>query len=240
MRKIFLCNYLSRNENRNDSMDAMDESFSENEQPTTTAAPEKKKRKRLHLGRWQKSFATLHAYKDALVPDLLSIWDIEMEEDKGAVIHLSNLETSRHIKPDPEKKVENWLTTNHRSTAPMVVIPRFSDTLGYGDTEPIIPEETNTSLNLNETQDSINFDNVIQSTQIVNETAIEALNVSTLNESTRTQMKETIVQQNTSAIEATQLNTTESAAAEHTLNTTSNSLNKSKTKKKSKKYVKGF
>ncbi|XP_061389922.1 uncharacterized protein LOC133325115 [Musca vetustissima] len=212
MRKIFLCKYL--NTPAKQDIDAMDDSFSENEQPdeqTQTPRVVKKKRKRLNLGRWQKSFRTLHSYKDALVSDLLSIWDIDMEDEKGDV-NLENLQTNLHVKPDPEKKVQNWLETNVTpNPAPMVVIPTCDTSSISRQDITNTKVETEISMIFNQTQDTIDFDNVIQSTQIGDVANMtETFNMSNIEETT--------------------------------LNITANSLDRSnqKPKKKAKKYVKGF
>ncbi|XP_073831231.1 TATA box-binding protein-associated factor RNA polymerase I subunit C-like [Musca autumnalis] len=211
MRKILLCKYL--NSDVKEDIDAMDDSYSENEQPAqetfNQTSSVKKKRKRLHLGRWQKSFKTLHTYKDALVADILSIWDIDIQDEKDDT--LGNLQTNLLIKPDPEKKVQNWLETNPNPKSPMVVIPPNLASTIYREEVANTTIEPEMSMIFNQTQDTVDFDNVIQSTQIVdaNVTTNQTFNLSNIEETTM-------------------------------LNTTTNSLDRTKPKKKTKKYVKGF
>ncbi|XP_075156001.1 TATA box-binding protein-associated factor RNA polymerase I subunit C-like [Haematobia irritans] len=199
MRKIFLCSFLNRE--IKEDVDAMDDSYSEND-IANPIQPIKKKRKRLHLGRWQKSLSTLHSYKDALVPDLLSIWDIEMDNENDA-LRLGNLDGSSRVKPDPEKKVQNWLDIN--VCPPMVNIPNTN------------VSEIDTSIFLNQSQDIIDFENVVQSTQLINASTFD-----------------TTLHNNTT------VNLDISKNSDVPLNTTSNSLDQSKKKKKAKKFVKGF
>lgn len=157
----------------------MPDEYSENEEKpannenfTESAAP---RRKRLHLGRWQKSVSTLHSYKDALASDLLSIWDVEEEEEKH--IRLGNLGTSLNIKPDPSVKVKDWLSTNVTPNPPMLTIPA----------QQISKYDANATQNIEDisgiiqTQNTtIDFENAVHSTQIMDNTA----NVSSLLDTT--------------------------------------------------------
>ncbi|XP_036318881.1 uncharacterized protein LOC118733549 isoform X2 [Rhagoletis pomonella] len=96
MRKVFRCNALSAPLNSEE--DKRDE---KEEIPP----------KRRGFGRWQKSIQTLHSYKDALVQDLLSIWDIEFEDDKNDMSY-SRMKKGLGAKVDPENIVSSWLDTN--------------------------------------------------------------------------------------------------------------------------------
>lgn len=203
---MFLCKALSSV--KKFDFDAMDNEYDEDDNRATnnaTSPPANpvKRPKRFQLGRWQKPLSTLHSYKDALVADLLSIWDIDVEEEKH--IRLGNL---RNIKPDPNVKVEDWLKTNLDANPPMLTIPsqeisRYND----NDTSNIF----DSTIFLTQTQNTtIDFENAIHSTQIVDIT----VNTTTLD---------------TSALEI------------HINNeATTTVVDKIKTKKKNKKYVKGF
>ncbi|XP_023308603.2 uncharacterized protein LOC111690364 [Lucilia cuprina] len=204
LRKILLCQTLSSV--KKFDIDAMENEYTADAPARTnnqTNPPAQPRSKRLHLGRWQKSLSTLHSYKDALVKDLLSIWDIDMEEEKH--IRLGNL---RNIKPDPAVKVENWLKTNiNPNPPPMIAIPQTQDFSRY--TENI----DDGMFNITQTQDNtIDFENVIQSTQIMD----------------------------TSDINLTK--TFDRSSLEIRINneTTTTVVEKLKSKKKNKKYVKGF
>lgn len=169
------------------------------------AANPVKRLKRIHLGRWQKPLSTLHSYKDALVPDLLSIWDIDVEEEKN--IRLGNL---CNIKPDPNAKVDNWLKTNLQINPPMLTIP--SHEISRYNVDNDNSNIFDTTMNLSQTQNTttLDFENAIHSTQIVENGG----NNTTLD---------------TSALEI-QINN----------ETTTTVVEKIKSKKKNKKYVKGF
>uniref|UniRef100_A0A1I8NQK7 TATA box-binding protein-associated factor RNA polymerase I subunit C n=1 Tax=Stomoxys calcitrans TaxID=35570 RepID=A0A1I8NQK7_STOCA len=219
MRKVFLSKYL--NTAVKNEMDDLDDSYSETEQippPEVLpgALPPKKKRKRLHFGRWQKSLSKLHSYKDALVPDLLSIWDIELDDEKDG-LHLGSLQNSRNIKPDSEIKVQNWLASSMRPNAPMVNIPnKISTNLNEVLVTALGNDE---NISLNETNISMDFEHAVQSTQIINASACET----------------TFNIHNNSTLH---LNTT---AGDIEVNTTLDIVVDSmKKKKKVKKFVKGF
>lgn len=164
LRKVFLCKNLSAVKKYD--FDAMDNEFNEDDTPANDAQNSPttspiRKTKRLRLGRWQKSLSTLYSYKDALVPDLLSIWDIDIEEEK--CIRLGNLQLN--IKTDPEVKVKDWLATNINSNPPMLTIPAHA-MARYNESD--MSNIFDNSLNITETQNStIDFENVVHSTQLM-------------------------------------------------------------------------
>ncbi|KAM7350085.1 TATA box-binding protein-associated factor RNA polymerase I subunit C-like [Cochliomyia hominivorax] len=175
LRKVFLCKTLSAV--KKIDFDAMDNEYDEEEvageNNETNPAPTRPRRKRKHLGRWQKPLSTLYSYKDALVPDLLSIWDIDIEEEKN--IRLGNL---RHIKPDPTVKVEDWLKENINSNPPMISIPSHSLSR-YNEND--LSNIFDSTINMTQTQNTtIDFENAVHSTQIMNNT-VNATNVDTSN-----------------------------------------------------------
>lgn len=155
LRKVFLCKTLSSVKKYD--FDDMDNEY--NEDAVVTNSPEKTHPKRLHLGRWQKSLSTLHSYKDALVTDLLSIWDIDVQEEKN--IHLGNLRNA--VKTDSTAKVDLWLTKNDVNP-PMLSIP-LQDMSKYceNDTSDTLNSYINNSLTQNT---AIDFENAVHSTQI--------------------------------------------------------------------------
>ncbi|XP_004525890.1 uncharacterized protein LOC101453510 [Ceratitis capitata] len=99
MRKVFRCNTLSTPFILN-----------EDDKSKVEVTPSKRR----GLGRWQKRIQTLHNYKDALVQDLLSIWDIDYEDDKKD-ISFSYIKKGLGVKPDPETIVNSWLDENMKS-----------------------------------------------------------------------------------------------------------------------------
>lgn len=96
MRKVFRCNTLSIPLN-----------LEEEYKTKADIAPVRKR----GLGRWQKSIQTLHSYKDALVQDILAIWDIDYEDDKKDV-SFSHIKKGFDLKSNPESLVSNWLNEN--------------------------------------------------------------------------------------------------------------------------------
>lgn len=118
------------------------------------------KRKRLHMGRWQKSSTQLHSYKDALVEDLLSIWDVDMEAE-GHAIQLNNLSANQSMKA--ETKVNNWLNTQTNKDVPMTSIPP-SEAVKYSQEDSFVSDQL---FDLSQSQQILHdFEDVHQSTQI--------------------------------------------------------------------------
>uniref|UniRef100_A0A0A1WWA4 Apolipoprotein L4 n=1 Tax=Zeugodacus cucurbitae TaxID=28588 RepID=A0A0A1WWA4_ZEUCU len=105
MRKVFRCNTLSIPLN-----------FEEDNKTKADITPVRKR----GLGRWQKPIQTLHSYKDALVQDILSIWDIDYEDDKKA-ISFSHIKKGLGVKPDPESLVTDWLNENIKEEKPKLI-----------------------------------------------------------------------------------------------------------------------
>ncbi|XP_054729923.1 uncharacterized protein LOC129238770 isoform X2 [Anastrepha obliqua] len=102
MRKVFRCNALSNPINFEDGDDDDDDK----------AEVKKISRKRHALGRWQKPVEALYSYKDALVKDLLSIWDIDYEDNKKYELSFSHIKKRLGAEPNPEGIVSSWLEEN--------------------------------------------------------------------------------------------------------------------------------
>lgn len=102
MRKVFRCNTLSIPLN-----------LEEDDKTKADITPTRKR----GLGRWQKPIQTLHSYKDALVQDILAIWDIDYEDDKKAV-SFSHIKKGLGVKPDPASLVSDWLNENIKEEKP--------------------------------------------------------------------------------------------------------------------------
>ncbi|XP_065363771.1 uncharacterized protein TAF1C-like [Calliphora vicina] len=185
LRKVFLCKPLSSVKKYD--FDAMDNEYDDDAvvpANNVTNPPVNVRPKRLHLGRWQKPLSTLHSYKDALVADLLSIWDIDIEEEKH--IRLGNI---RNAKPDPAVKVEDWLKTNINSNPPPMLSIPTQEVSHYSeiDTSHIL----DSTINISQTQNTtIDFENAVHSTQIMDNTLknfdTSALEIQINNETTTT------------------------------------------------------
>ncbi|XP_039961637.1 uncharacterized protein LOC120775496 [Bactrocera tryoni] len=102
IRKVFRCNTLSIPLN-----------LEEDHKTKADITPVRKR----GLGRWQKPIQTLHSYKDALVQDILAIWDINYEDDKKAV-SFSHIKKGLGVKPDPVSLVSDWLNENIKEEKP--------------------------------------------------------------------------------------------------------------------------
>lgn len=194
---MFLCNSLSSVKKFN--LDEMADEWNGDTYAANgnaTQPPAKSKPNRAHLGRWQKSLSTLHSFKDALVVDLLSIWDIDIEEE-----HKVRLDNLRHdTTADPAMKVEHWLQENINPDPPMISIPRPPNNTS---------NVCDTSFSISQTQNTVDFENAVHSTQILH----DSLNFSR-NLDTSDLIIQVIDGHNTTVLD--------------------------KSKKKSKKYVKGF
>ncbi|XP_037937414.1 uncharacterized protein LOC119671006 [Teleopsis dalmanni] len=114
-------------------------------------------KKRYAKGRWQKPVSTLHTFKDALVKDLLSIWDIKYEEE-----HKFALDKSLFPKDPSKTIVSNWLETQDQ--------PPVVTTIPIDNISTLIePKEEFISLSDSfEPSFALNQE-FAQSTQVVNE-----------------------------------------------------------------------
>lgn len=73
----------------------------------------KKSELKPRLGNWQKSFHQLSSFKDILVPKLLSIWDINIEDNRKKI----RLDPVLNTKPDPETLVSSWMNKSEKEQA---------------------------------------------------------------------------------------------------------------------------
>uniref|UniRef100_A0A1A9W242 Uncharacterized protein n=1 Tax=Glossina brevipalpis TaxID=37001 RepID=A0A1A9W242_9MUSC len=160
IRKIFRCKYLS-NLSKYD-LETVEETYNENQTPLRDEAINNvNKKKRCHMGRWQKSLIKLCSYKDALAKDLLSIWDVD-DEVEGNCIELNNLSANQIIKS--ETKVHNWLKAqNNEDDQPMTrIAPSEAARYLQDDTVP-----TDQLFDLSQSENIFgDFENAHQSTQI--------------------------------------------------------------------------
>ncbi|KAI9588904.1 uncharacterized protein LOC119644726 [Glossina fuscipes] len=159
MRKIFRCEFLS-NPSKYDFETTIDANNEDEVALRQEGVNSSGKRKRFHMGRWQKSSTQLHSYKDALVEDLLSIWDVDMEVE-GDAIQLKNLSANQSMKA--ETKVNNWLNAQTVEHIPMTSIAP-SEAIKYFQDDSIVNDQL---FDLSQSQQILrDFEDVHQSTQI--------------------------------------------------------------------------